>query len=70
MLFVFFYHNTVNVAEPGNSAIVDPSSGEMPPNWSDILVHIRVFILFYAHFSLYFGGGDRNQTCVVVFAER
>ena len=54
MLFVFFYHNAVNVAEPGNSAIVDPSSGEMPPNWSDILVHIRVFILLYTHFSLYF----------------
>ena len=56
MLFVFFDCNAVNVAEPGNSAIVYPSSSEMPPNWSDILVHIRVLILLYTHFSLYFGG--------------
>ena len=54
MLFVFFDCNAVNVAKPGNSAIVYPSSGEMPPNWSDILIHIRVLILFYTHFSLYF----------------
>ena len=42
----------------------------MVADWSNILVNIRVLILFYTHFFTIFGGGGRNQTCVVVFAER
>ena len=56
MLFVFFYHVSVNIAPPDDSSLVLTIINEMIAPRSNVLVTHWVFILSYAHFSLYFGG--------------
>lgn len=56
MLFAIFLNcYTVHIGKPGNATIVYTSSYEMVAIRGDILVCVRVFILSYTHFSLYFG---------------
>ena len=54
MLFVFFNRYPIYIAKPGNPSVVHTSPGEVIADWSNILVNIRVFILFYTHFFTIF----------------